>query len=90
MGGQAGPLLPSDLLLDCFDLARTAREIDMRASPYDLREYGYAPIAVETPAGRAEYVRAQQDVAERATGLRARVIDGCRTLLVHSGVNTSG
>ncbi|AMY19194.1 MULTISPECIES: 3-methyladenine DNA glycosylase [Nocardiaceae] len=87
---KLGPLLPSDLLLDCFDLARTAREIDMRASPYDLREYGYAPIAVETPAGRAEYVRAQQDVAERATGLRARVIDGCRTLLVHSGVNTSG
>ena len=87
---KLGPLLSSDLLLDCFDLARTAREIDMRASPYDLREYGYAPIAVETPAGRAEYVRAQQDVAERATGLRARVIDGCRTLLVHSGVNTSG
>ncbi len=87
---KLGPLLSSDLLLDCFDLARTAREIDMRASPYDLRGYGYEPITVETPAGRAEYVRAQQDVAERATGVRARVVDGCRTLLGHRDRNTSG
>ena len=38
----------------------------MRASPYDLTGYGFAPIAVETPTGRAEYVRGQQDVADRA------------------------
>ena len=57
--------------MDCLELAADARELDMRASPYDLRDYGFEPIAIETPAGRAEYVRAQQDIAERAAPLRA-------------------
>ena len=57
--------------MDCLELAAAARELDMRASPYDLRDYGFEPIAIETPAGRAEYVRAQQSVAERAAPLRA-------------------
>ena len=48
-----------------------ARALDMRASPYDLRDYGFEPIAIETAAGRAEYIRAQQSVAERAGPLRA-------------------
>ena len=52
----------------------TARELDMRASPYDLTGYGFAPIAVETPTGRAEYVRGQQDVADRAAPLRTRAV----------------
>ena len=57
--------------MDCLELAADARALDMRASPYDLRDYGFEPIAVETPAGRAEYVRAQQNIAERAAPLRA-------------------
>lgn len=75
------PLIDSDLLLDCFALAIAAREIDMRASPYDLTAYGYRPIAIETPVGRAEYVRAQSDTARRAAPLRARLLDRCRALL---------
>ena len=47
-------------MLDCLELAADARALDMRASPYDLRGYGFEPIAVETPGGRAEYVAAQQ------------------------------
>ena len=62
---KLGPLIDSELLMDCLELAADARELDMRASPYDLSDYGFAPIAIETPAGRAEYVRAQQDIAER-------------------------
>jgi hypothetical protein len=57
----------------------------MRASPYDLRDYGFEPIAVETPAGRAEYVRAQQSVAERAAPLRATLADRCDLLLAAVG-----
>ena len=49
------PFVPSELIADCFALAAEIREMDMRASPYDLAELGYAPIAIETPAGRAEY-----------------------------------
>ena len=69
---KLGPLIDSGLLMDCLELAADAREIDMRASPYDLSDYGFEPIAIEAPAGRAEYVRAQQDIAQRAAPLRAR------------------
>lgn len=64
------PLVPADLTFDAFRLALTARELDMRASPYDLRDLGYAPVRIETPAGRAEYVREQSDIAERGAQLR--------------------
>jgi hypothetical protein len=79
--GKLGPLVESSLLVDCLDLAADARELDMRASPYDLTGYGFDPIAIETPAGRAEYVRAQQDVADRAAPLRAALADRCDHLL---------
>ncbi|MGA8545139.1 MAG: 3-methyladenine DNA glycosylase, partial [Mycobacterium sp.] len=78
---KLSPLIDSELLLDCLDLAAAAREIDMRASPYDLRSYGYAPIAVENPAGRAEYVRCQRAIAARAAPLRAALLDRCDLLL---------
>ncbi|MFE4499975.1 3-methyladenine DNA glycosylase [Rhodococcus sp. NPDC056743] len=77
------PLVDSDLVMACFEHALLARELDMRASPYDLREYGYSPIAIETPAGRAEYVRQQQQLAERAAPLRATLAERCRDLLGH-------
>ena len=38
------PVVPSDLLLDAFVLAKSIRELDMRASPYDLTELGYQPV----------------------------------------------
>jgi hypothetical protein len=78
---KLGPLVESELLMDCLELAAYARALDMRASPYDLGDYGFEPIAVETPAGRAEYVRAQQGVAERAAPLRAILADRCDLLL---------
>ena len=40
------PYIPGNLVVDCFELSVYAREIDMRASPYDLKHLGYAPIAV--------------------------------------------
>ena len=78
---KLGPLVDSELVVDCLELAADARELDMRASPYDLRDYGFEPIAIETPAGRAEYVRIQQRVAERAVPVRARLADRCDALL---------
>ena len=46
---KLAPLTPAELTADCFELARDIREVDMRASPYDLRSLGYGPIAIETP-----------------------------------------
>ena len=52
---KALPWISSDLLWQCFHLALKAREIDMRASPYDLTGFGYEPIPVETTEGRSTY-----------------------------------
>jgi hypothetical protein len=53
----------------------------MRASPYDLSAWGYEPIAIETPDGKAEYVRTQREFADRGNVLRARVIAAVAPLL---------
>jgi len=74
------PLLPADLTVDCFELALRARDLDMRASPYDLRHLGYEPVPIETPAGRAEYVREQSAIADAGTQLRAEVLGRCTHL----------
>lgn len=78
---KLGPLIDSELLLACLELAAAAREIDMRASPYALDGYGYRPITVENAAGRAEYVRCQSEIAQRAAPLRAGLLDRCERLL---------
>jgi hypothetical protein len=68
------PLFASELVMDAFELARRTREIDMRAAPYDLADLGYPPIAVETPAGRAEYVAHQRSIAAAGQELRSRML----------------
>ncbi|MGJ9424526.1 3-methyladenine DNA glycosylase [Nesterenkonia halotolerans] len=68
------PAVSSDLLLECFDLASRIRELDMRASPYDLSDWGYEPVQIETPAGRAAYARAQKGFAEESQVLRGKLL----------------
>ncbi|OZM78586.1 3-methyladenine DNA glycosylase [Pseudonocardia sp. MH-G8] len=77
---KLSPATPAGLLADCFELAVDVRELDMRASPYDLADLGYAPVQIETPAGRAEYARAQAGFARRAAPLRSRLVALCRLL----------
>lgn len=77
---KLGPLIDSELLLACLELAAAAREIDMRASPYDLSGYGYSSIAIENAAGRAEYVRRQGEITSRAAPLRAVLLEQCNLL----------
>ena len=67
------PYIPGDLVLDCFELSVYAREIDMRASPYDVSDLGYPPITIETSDGRRAYAREQRLIAERAKPLRRRL-----------------
>jgi hypothetical protein len=71
---KIAPWVESELLVDAFELALRAREIDMRASPYDLTRFGFDPIPVETPEGRSQYVRLQKEIAELARDLRNRLI----------------
>ncbi len=78
---KLAPATPGELLADCFVLAAEVRELDMRASPYDLAHHGHPPVRIETPAGRAEYARAQAGFARRAEPLRERLVALCNTLL---------
>ena len=73
------PLVPSGLVSACFDLAWRAREIDMRASAYDVSGMGYDPIEIETPAGRKKYVECQKNIFEEALPLRQRLIEVLET-----------
>ncbi|MGC4805291.1 3-methyladenine DNA glycosylase [Micromonospora sp. DT233] len=78
---KLGPAVAGDLALDCFELARDIRLLDMQASPYDFSSYGHPPVAIETPEGKVEYVARQREFAQRAGRLRARLIDVCAALL---------
>ena len=75
------PLVSSDMLWSAFELAYDARTLDMRASPYDLSAYGYQPVRIDTPGGRAEYAREQSELAARAAQVRNSLLGWCRGIL---------
>ena len=75
------PFVAAELVADCFAHARAVRALDMQASPYDLTGLGYPPVRVETPEGRAEYVRRQRGFAESGAVLRERLIASLDGLL---------
>lgn len=78
---RLAPFVPAELVADCFDLAVRIRELDMRASPYDLTALGYHPVPIETADGRAEYARCQAAFAEEAKPLRDKLIACCEDIL---------
>jgi len=71
---KLGPLIPGELLLDAFELARDIRLLDMQAAPYDLSGWDVVPVRIETPEGKAEYVRQQRGFAERGAVLRGALL----------------
>ncbi|MFD5601365.1 hypothetical protein ACFWHR_15075 [Leucobacter sp. NPDC058333] len=64
------------MLLDAFVLARDIREVDMRASPYNVSAFTgsdgnkLVPVAIETPAGKRECTTLQRGFAERGDSHR--------------------
>lgn len=68
------PFISSELTADCFENARVARELDMRASPYDVSAFDLEPIRVETHEGRQQYAQEQRQLLERAAPLRQRLL----------------
>jgi hypothetical protein len=75
------PMVCSDLVADCFELARDIRVLDMRAAPYHLADLGFEPVRIETPKGKQEYAAAQRRFAERGAPLRQRLVEECERLL---------
>jgi hypothetical protein len=78
---RLSPLVCSDLVADCFELAWDIRVLDMRAAPYDLADLGFEPVRIETAEGKAAYVEAQRGFSERGAPLRARLVEECERLL---------
>ncbi len=76
------PWAGSELLLDCFELAVELRDLDMRASPYDLTDWGREPVRIETAEGRRIYEEEQKRLAAQARPLRQRLIDVLRQTIV--------
>ena len=81
---KAMPWAGSDLLMDCFELAVQLRDLDMRASPYDLRAYGREPVRVETAEGRRQYEAEQRDLAALAAPLRQRLTTAIRATITRA------
>jgi len=79
---KSSPWIGSDLQWECFQLALSAREIDMRASPYDLSEWKYEPICIEIEEGRLEYLDAQKEIENKGRELRAKLIQALEGMLV--------
>lgn len=75
------PWIGSDFIARTFFHALEGRELDMRASPYDLSEEGYFPLCIETEEGRKQYQKEQQLLAERAIPLREELRAFCGRLL---------
>ena len=74
------PWVGSDLVAESFELALAGRDLDMRASPYDLTELGYEPVRVETPEGRERYEREQRELAARARPVREKLMRAAESL----------
>jgi hypothetical protein len=79
---RLSPMVPSELVADCFDLAWDIRVLDMLAAPYDLADLGLEPVRIETAEGKREYAAAQAAFAERGAPLRAGLAEWCDRLLV--------
>jgi hypothetical protein len=75
------PWIGSDFIAKAFLLALEGRELDMRASPYDLSEEGFQPICIETEEGRKQYQKEQQVYAERTSSLRQELQAFCKRLI---------
>ena len=75
------PWVGSDLVADAFLLALEGRDLDMRASPYDLAAMGYEPVRIETEEGRRQYQVEQQRFAERSAPVRQRLRAACDRIM---------
>jgi hypothetical protein len=75
------PWVSSDLILEAFELALEARTIDMKASPYDLKDHGLEPIKIETEEGRKEYKALQEAIFEKGKPIREKIIVKLEKLL---------
>lgn len=77
---KLAPMIGTELVVDCFELARRIRVLDMQANPYDVSGLGLPAVEVDTAAGRQAYASAQRELAEAADPLRRRLLERVGTI----------
>ena len=75
------PWVGSDLVAEAFLLAMEGRDLDMRASPYDLSSMGYPPVMIEAEEGRRQYQQEQQAYAAKCAPARERLRQACLQIM---------
>ncbi len=75
------PWISSNTIREAFELAVETRVMDMKASPYDLRDRGLKPIKIETDKGRREYMQKQMAIYEKSQPIRRQLIEEYQYLL---------
>jgi hypothetical protein len=75
------PWISSNTLRQAFELAIETRVMDMKASPYDLRERGLEPIKIETEEGRLKYVERQRAIHQKSQPIRRQLITEYQEIL---------
>ena len=85
---KLAPAVPSSLVMEALLVAREARELDMRAAPYDLAALGVEPIRIETPEGKAEYVAEQRRIAGLGEVMRGRLVAALDALVGDRQIST--
>lgn len=76
------PWVGSELLLETYLLASQLRDLDMRASPYDLSAWNVSPVKIEIPEGRREYETEQRRLAFLAIELRTKLISAIQRVVL--------
>jgi hypothetical protein len=75
------PFIPGEIVAQAFSLAMRTRELDMRASPYDLGDdISYPPVAIETTEGRREYAQEQARIMQAAEPIRDQLLKSLRSV----------
>ncbi|MEL7833963.1 3-methyladenine DNA glycosylase [Fodinibius sp. Rm-B-1B1-1] len=80
-GFKMYPWISSNTIRQAFELAIETRVMDMKASPYDLRDRGLEPIKIETDKGRQEYMQKQMSIYEKSQPIRRQLIKEYKHLL---------
>lgn len=75
------PWISSEIIREAFFLAKDARFIDMKASPYDLLSHELEPIRIETDEGRKIYQAEQKRIFKKGEPLRKKLLKALNNLL---------
>ena len=78
---KCAPWTSAELTRKCFFHAIRAREIDMRASPYDVKNLGLSPILIETAVGKKEYQDCQEQLMADGKPLLDQLLKELRAIL---------